>query len=175
MSAGSPRSVSNRANTSNGEVVNTPPKSQITASIMLPRPWPLRARQRLTRNADRDQPEPPLGAARRNGYFCGMKFPIPMMAGLLLVASPAYAIVGGGAPSTEGVGRSVVTIVGSRGNFCTGALIAPKLVLTAAHCVQPGADYKIVEYGADKPPQLQDVRTVAVHPTFNMQAMLAHR
>jgi secreted trypsin-like serine protease len=104
-----------------------------------------------------------------------MKFPVPMMAGLLLVASPAYAIVGGGAPSTEGVGRSVVTIVGSRGNFCTGALIAPKLVLTAAHCVQPGADYKIVEYGADKPPQLQDVRTVAVHPAFNMQAMLAHR
>jgi hypothetical protein len=36
MSAGSPRSVSNRANASNGEVVNTPPKSQITASIMLP-------------------------------------------------------------------------------------------------------------------------------------------
>ncbi len=41
--------------------------------------------------------------------------------------------------------------------------------------MQPGADYKIVEYGADKPPQLQDVRTVAVHPGFNMQAMLAHR
>ncbi len=98
-----------------------------------------------------------------------------MIAGLLLVAAPADAIVGGGVPSTNGVGRSVVTIVGSRGNFCTGALIAPKLVLTAAHCVQPGADYKIVEYGADKPPQLQDVRTVAVHPGFNMQAMLAHR
>jgi hypothetical protein len=41
--------------------------------------------------------------------------------------------------------------------------------------VQPGADYKIVEYTADKPPQLQDVRTVAVHPAFNIQAMLAHR
>jgi len=104
-----------------------------------------------------------------------MKFWIPVLAALLLVASPAYAIVGGGVPSTEGVGRSVVTIVGSRGNFCTGALIAPKLVLTAAHCVQPGADYKIVEYGADKQPQLEDVRTVAVHPAFNMQAMLAHR
>jgi hypothetical protein len=104
-----------------------------------------------------------------------MKFSIPVMAGLLLVAAPAHAIVGGGAPSAEGVGRSVVTIVGSRGNFCTGALIAPKLVLTAAHCVQPGADYKIVEYAADKPPQLQDVRAVAVHPAFNIQAMLAHR
>jgi len=94
---------------------------------------------------------------------------------VLLLTAPAYAIVGGGAPSTEGVGRAVVTIVGSRGNFCTGALIAPKLVLTAAHCVPPGADYKIVAYGADKQPQLQDVRTVALHPGFNMQAMLAHR
>jgi len=105
-----------------------------------------------------------------------MKILPRMMAGLALLSSvPAHAIVGGGAPSTEGVARSVVTIVGSRGNFCTGSLIAPKLVLTAAHCVQPGADYKIVEYGADKQPSLQDVRTVAVHPGFNMQTMLAHR
>lgn len=92
-----------------------------------------------------------------------------------LFAAPAYAIVGGGVPSAEGVGRSVVTIVGSRGNFCTGALIARRLVLTAAHCVQPGADYKIVEQGADGPPQLRDVIRVAVHPAFNMQAMAAHR
>lgn len=94
---------------------------------------------------------------------------------VLLLDAPAYAIVGGGLPSAEGVGRSVVTIVGSRGNFCTGALIAPKLVLTAAHCVQPGATYKLVEYGADRQPQLQDVRNVAIHPGFNMQAMTAHR
>jgi hypothetical protein len=96
-------------------------------------------------------------------------------ASVLLVAAPGHAIVGGGAPSAEGIGRAVVTIVGSRGNFCTGALIAPKLVLTAAHCVQPGAVYKIVEYGADRQPQLQDVNNVAIHPGFNMQAMMAHR
>lgn len=93
----------------------------------------------------------------------------------LLFAAPAGAIVGGGAPSAEGIGRAVVTIVGSRGNFCTGTLIAPKLVLTVAHCVQPGAVYKIVEYRADRQPQLQDVREVAIHPGFNMQAMTAHR
>jgi hypothetical protein len=105
-----------------------------------------------------------------------MKILPPMIGGLaLLLTVPAHAIVGGGVPSSDGVARSVVTIVGSRGNFCTGSLIAPRLVLTVAHCVQPGADYKIVEYGADKQPSLQDVKTVAIHPGFNMQAMLAHR
>jgi len=108
------------------------------------------------------------------GYFRPMKFVAIALAGVLL-AVPAHAIVGGGVPSAQGVGRSVVTIVGSRGNFCTGTLIAPKLVLTVAHCVQPGATYKIVEYGADQKPVLRDVRTVAIHPGFNMQAMLAHR
>jgi secreted trypsin-like serine protease len=105
-----------------------------------------------------------------------MKIMLQVIAALaLLVSAPADAIVGGGAPSAEGVGRSIVTIVGSRGNFCTGALIAPRLVLTAAHCVQPGATYKIVEYGADRQPQLQDVKSVTIHPGFNMQAMTAHR
>jgi secreted trypsin-like serine protease len=105
-----------------------------------------------------------------------MKLLIRMIAGpALLLSVPAHAIVGGGAPSTDGVGRAVVTIVGSRGNFCTGALIAPKLVLTAAHCVPSGADYKIVAYGADRQPSLQDVRSVAIHPGFSTQAMQSHR
>jgi Trypsin len=104
------------------------------------------------------------------------KFLPATIAGLaLLLSAPAYAIVGGGVPSAEGIGHSIITIVGSRGNFCTGVLIAPRVVLTAAHCVQPGAEYRIVEYGADKQPQLRDVKAVAIHPGFNMQAMLARR
>jgi secreted trypsin-like serine protease len=104
-----------------------------------------------------------------------MKVFAPLIASALLLASPAYAIVGGAAPSDDGIGSSVVTIVGSRGNFCTGSLIAPTLVLTVAHCVQPGADYKIVEYDAARKPQLRDATRVAIHPAFDMRAMLAHR
>jgi Trypsin len=96
-------------------------------------------------------------------------------AAVLLCCSPAHGIVGGAPPSHEGIGRAVVTIVGSRGNFCSGTLIAPKLVLTAGHCVQPGADYRIVEYDRDHKPQLKTVRRVAVHPGFSIQAILAHR
>jgi secreted trypsin-like serine protease len=105
-----------------------------------------------------------------------MNIQLPIIAiSALLISVPAYAIVGGGVPLAEGIGGSVITIVGSRGNFCTGALIAPKLILTAAHCVQPGAVYKIVEYGIDRQPQLQDVKSISIHPKFNMQAMTAHR
>jgi secreted trypsin-like serine protease len=101
--------------------------------------------------------------------------PLSAVVATLLISGPAGAIVGGAQPAADGVSRSVVTIVGSRGNFCTGSLIAPSLVLTVAHCVQPGADYKIVQYGADKKPELQDVKAVAIHPGFRMAEMLAHR
>src|ERR1043165_6722016 len=103
-----------------------------------------------------------------------MKFARALVVTMTLLSAPAHAIVGGGAPSAEGVARSVVTIVGSRGNFCTGSLIAPKIVLTAAHCVQPGAEYRIVDNSSGQP-ALQPVRSVAVHPAFKMEAMLAHR
>jgi secreted trypsin-like serine protease len=113
---------------------------------------------------------------RGAGYCCAVKTLAPMITvSALLLSAPASAIVGGGVPSAEDIGRSVVTIVGSRGNFCSGSLIAPRLVLTVAHCVQPGSTYKIVEYGTDRQPQLQDVKIVAIHPAFNMQAMTAHR
>ena len=116
-----------------------------------------------------------LGGAGATGYFCGMKYAKTLVAIIaLLAAVPAHAIVGGGAPSTDGVARSVVTIVGSRGNFCTGALIAPKIVLTAAHCVQPGAEYRLVDNSSGQP-VLQTLRGVAIHPAFRMDAMLAHR
>lgn len=92
-----------------------------------------------------------------------------------LAAAPAAAMVGGAAAPPEEIGRAVVTIVGSRGNFCSGTLIAPMLVLSAAHCVSPGASYKIVLYGGGAEPQLRAVARVADHPQFNVQGILAHR
>jgi secreted trypsin-like serine protease len=93
---------------------------------------------------------------------------------LLLSCLPATAMVGGAAAPPDSVARAVVLVVGSRGNFCSGAALAPDLVLTAAHCVLPGADYKIVEYERGAP-QLRDVVRVTAHPSFNLQTLLAHR
>ncbi|WP_257169505.1 trypsin-like serine protease [Bradyrhizobium sp. SRS-191] len=104
-----------------------------------------------------------------------MKLFVSISIAALLAVSPALAIVGNAPALNDGIGRSVVTIVGSRGNFCSGALIAAKLVLTAGHCVQPGVDYRIVEYDRDRKPVLKTVRRVAVHPSFSMQSILVHR
>jgi secreted trypsin-like serine protease len=91
-----------------------------------------------------------------------------------LLTHPASAIVGGGGAPAENISRAIVTIIGSRGTFCTGSLIAQDLVLTAAHCVPPGADYKIIIPG-ETPPRLLDVRRMASHPQFNVQGIQAHR
>jgi secreted trypsin-like serine protease len=87
---------------------------------------------------------------------------------------PALAITGN-APAALKQGRNAVMITGSGGTFCTGAAIARDLVLTAAHCVLPGADYKLIEFNAARQPMLLDVRQIARHPNFNLQTLLGHR
>ena len=57
----------------------------------------------------------------------------------LLAAGPAAAVVGG-APATDasGVRRFTVAILTKGGAGCSGAVVAPRLVLTAAHCLAAG-------------------------------------
>jgi hypothetical protein len=94
---------------------------------------------------------------------------------LLISCVEAPAMVGGAGPAPDAIGRSVVVIVGSRGNSCTGVALAHDLVLTVAHCVLPGSDYKIVEFDAAHRPQLRDIISVTAHPKFDLKTMLAHR
>ena len=88
--------------------------------------------------------------------------------------APVTAMVGT-PDGADPVATSVVTIVGSRGTFCSGAVIAPDLVMSAAHCTQPGAEYQIVLYDSRRQPQLHPVRRVASHPQFRIGDILAHR
>jgi secreted trypsin-like serine protease len=91
----------------------------------------------------------------------------------LAASSPAIALVGG-APALQGA-QPTVMIVGSRGNSCTGVAIARDLVLTAAHCVPSGADYKLVEFDAQRQPRLRDAQSVARHPQFSQKTFDNHR
>jgi secreted trypsin-like serine protease len=87
----------------------------------------------------------------------------------------AVAMVGGAPPAASEIAKHVVLIVGSRGNSCTGVVLAQELVLTVAHCVLPGADYKLVDYDAQRRPLLKDVARIVRHPQFDLDTMLAHR
>lgn len=93
---------------------------------------------------------------------------------LMLAAHPAAALVGGAVAAGDPIARSVVMITGARG-FCSGVALAPDLVLTAAHCVLPGAEYKIIEYDAARQPRLSDIARIIAHPNFNRAAAAAHR
>jgi hypothetical protein len=96
------------------------------------------------------------------------------LAALAMSIASAAAMVGGAPPAGE-AGRSVVLFVGSRGTSCTGAALARDLVLTAAHCVLPGADYKLVVFDPPRPPALKDIASIARHPDFDVNAVLRHR
>ena len=88
--------------------------------------------------------------------------------------TPALAIVGGAPPAGE-VGQSIVLLVGSRGSSCSGVALARDLILTAGHCVMPGADYKLVEFDAARKPTLKDIGAIALHPSFDAAAVARHR
>jgi len=87
----------------------------------------------------------------------------------------AVAMVGATQPPGNDATRAAVLLVGSRGTSCTGVALAHDLVLTAAHCVLPGADYKLVAFDAARTPTLKDVAAIAAHPEFDASAALRHR
>jgi Trypsin len=85
------------------------------------------------------------------------------------------AMVGGASPAGEDVGRAVVMLTGSHGTFCSGVALTRDLALTAAHCVLPGAGYKLIEFDGARQPVLKDLAAIARHPDFDVNAVLRHR
>ncbi|TDR88954.1 S1 family peptidase [Enterovirga rhinocerotis] len=94
---------------------------------------------------------------------------LPAVIALLVAVAPvpARAISGGSvARDPHGIRSSVVQIESSRGELCTGAVIAPDLILTAAHCVLQRASYRVVV--VDRRFRRHSIRAVAaaMHPSF---------
>jgi len=87
---------------------------------------------------------------------------------------PAAAMVGGALPAAQGAGRSVVMILGSHGTACTATAIARNLLLTAAHCVAPGSDYKLADITDPRAPALKPIARIERDPQFEMKRLLGH-
>jgi len=87
---------------------------------------------------------------------------------------PTTAMVGGAQPAADGPGRSVVMLDGSGGTVCTATAIGRDLLLSAAHCVQPGSEYKLLENPASREAKLKDIARIERHPQFDLKRLFAH-
>jgi secreted trypsin-like serine protease len=102
--------------------------------------------------------------------------PLYLSAALSMAAAngPTTAMVGGAQPAAEGAGRSVVMLDGSGGTVCTATAIGRDLLLTAAHCVQPGSEYKLLENPTSREAKLKDIVRIEHHPQFDLKRLFAH-
>lgn len=84
-----------------------------------------------------------------------------------LLVAPAEAVVRGKvARDPNGTRSSVVRVESSTGELCSGAVIAPDLVLTAAHCVLERAQYRVVAVDRRFRPRAIRAIAAAMHPAF---------
>lgn len=85
----------------------------------------------------------------------------------LAAAQPALAVIGGVAPrDVQGTRASTVRVETSRGELCSGAVIAPQIVLTAAHCLMDGGSISVVSLDPRFRARRQPVLAVLPHPSF---------
>ena len=86
---------------------------------------------------------------------------------LVAIASPALAVVGGTTSrDVRGARASTLRVETSRGELCSGAVIAPELVLTAAHCLMGGGSVSVVSLDPRFRARRHAVVAVLPHPSF---------
>jgi hypothetical protein len=93
------------------------------------------------------------------------------LAWLMTASGPAGALVGPTDPATDASVVMVLNRGGGSAGFCTGVIVAPDIVLTAAHCATRPADMRIHYRGADSAIVLIPVRRVAIHPAYRADAI----
>ena len=90
-----------------------------------------------------------------------------------LWAHGARAIVGtarDGAPFADRI-VMVLTRGGEGSSFCSGIVLAPRIVLTAAHCLRAAADMVVHYHDENGQPVLVVVAATAAHPMYRADAI----
>jgi hypothetical protein len=76
----------------------------------------------------------------------------------------AHAVVNGKIEPT--LAKYAVMVLDNRGRMCTGVVIEQRSILTAAHCVTEGSDWRIFWRTADNEPIFVKPESIKVHPGF---------
>jgi S1-C subfamily serine protease len=90
----------------------------------------------------------------------------------LIAAHPAWALVGP-AEADNSFASHLVMVLNrgvDRAGFCTGVVVAPRVVLTAAHCIVSIDNMRIYYRGEDGEAVLREIMAAAVHPLYRADA-----
>jgi len=88
-------------------------------------------------------------------------------------APSAHAVVGRSRDAAQFADRVVMVLTrGAEGSgFCTGIVLAPRIVLTAAHCLHAAADMVVHYRDASGQPVLVAVAATSAHPLYRADAV----
>lgn len=92
----------------------------------------------------------------------------------LMSATAAEAIVGG-AEDQGPLARRSVMVLSSNGGVCSAVVVAPDVVLTAAHCVTGAAEHRVHFRDEAGEPVLIVPAAKAVHPGYDAKAIEGRR
>ncbi len=99
-----------------------------------------------------------------------MKTRVITLLALSLFATGAEAIVGG-AEDAGPLARRSVMVLSSNGGVCSAVVLAPDVVLTAAHCVTGAAEHRVHYRDETGEPVLIVPAAKVVHPGYNAKAI----
>ena len=90
-----------------------------------------------------------------------------------LAGAPAGAVVGSSESGARFADHLVMVLArgGDREGFCTGIVLGPRVVLTAAHCLRPTRDMAVVYRDAAGKPVLIAVAAAVSHPLYRANAI----
>ena len=93
-------------------------------------------------------------------------------ASLAVCAAPALAVVGPSQTDGRFAAQAIMVLKseGGRAGFCSGVVVAPDAVLTAAHCASNKANMRVHFRDLANKLVLIEVVDVAIHPGFRADA-----